>query len=402
MLILSRTTMHNRKYAVAPMAARRGMHFAHVLMLAAGFSFIAGCSSKTDDDVQPAQVTVSNVKLSAAQLQHIRLYTITSSNYDKTIEANGLVDFDNNQATSVLAPVSGPVAKLMVDIGAKVKKGDPLAIVDSPDFATAVSTYRKAVSSAQTLRKLADLDKDLLQHHGVAQREADQAQSDAVSAEADEDAALKGLSSLSVDPHVIAEIKAGRPIAHIQGIIRSPISGTVVEKLITPGELLQAGTTPCFTVADLSRVWVLAQVPDDDLASVSVGDKADVETGTGSPDLVGKVDNVAALVNADTRLVSARVVVENPAGLLKKQMYVTVHIQSQKISHGILVPVSAMLRDDENLPFVYVVESDNSFARRSITLGSRVGDQYDVPTGLNAGDRIVVDGGIFVQFMQNQ
>jgi cobalt-zinc-cadmium efflux system membrane fusion protein len=394
--------MHNRKYAVAPMAVRRGMHFAHVLMLAAGFSFIAGCSSKTDDDVQPAQVTVSNVKLSAAQLQHIRLYTITSSNYDKTIEANGLVDFDNNQATSVLAPVSGPVAKLMVDIGAKVKKGDPLAIVDSPDFATAVSTYRKAVSSAQTLRKLADLDKDLLQHHGVAQREADQAQTDAVSAEADEDAALKGLSSLSVDPHVIAEIKAGRPIAHIQGIIRSPISGTVVEKLITPGELLQAGTTPCFTVADLSRVWVLAQVPDDDLASVSVGDKADVETGTGSPDLVGKVDNVAALVNADTRLVSARVVVENPAGLLKKQMYVTVHIQSQKISHGILVPVSAMLRDDENLPFVYVVESDNSFARRSITLGSRVGDQYDVPTGLNAGDRIVVDGGIFVQFMQNQ
>ncbi len=394
--------MRNKRYFLMPRLLRQRMRFANVLLLAAALALVAGCSSKTDDDVQPAQVTASNVKLTSAQLQNVRLYTVASSNFGKTIEANGLVDFDNNQATSVLAPFSGPVAKLLVDIGAKVKKGDPLAIVDSPDFATAISTYRKAVSSAQTSRKLADLDKDLLQHHGVAQREADQAQTDAISAEADEDAALKNLVSLSVDPKIIRDVKAGLPIARIQGVIRSPISGTVVEKLISPGQLLQASTTPCFTVADLSRVWVLAQVSDTDLASVSVGDTADVDTGRDSKHLVGKVDNVAALVNTDTRLVAARVVVNNPDGLLKKQMYVTVHIHSQKQSSGILVPVSAMLRDDENLPFVYVVESDNSFARRAVTLGSRVDDQYNIPTGLKPGDRIVVDGGIFVQFMQNQ
>ena len=83
-------------------------------------------------------------------------------------------------------------------------------------------------------------------------------------------------------------------------------------------------------------------------------------------------------------------------------MYVQVRIQSRQESTGLLVPVSAVLRDEVNLPFVYVVQPDGSFARRQITLGDRVGDQYDIPDGLQAGDQIVVDGAIFVQFMQNQ
>jgi cobalt-zinc-cadmium efflux system membrane fusion protein len=77
-------------------------------------------------------------------------------------------------------------------------------------------------------------------------------------------------------------------------------------------------------------------------------------------------------------------------------------IQAHQESSGLLVPVSAILRDDENLPFVYLVQPDGSFARQHVTLSYRTGDQYDIATGLQAGDQIVVDGGIFVQFMQNQ
>ncbi|MDQ2802402.1 MAG: efflux RND transporter periplasmic adaptor subunit, partial [Pseudomonadota bacterium] len=183
---------------------------------------------------------------------------------------------------------------------------------------------------------------------------------------------------------------------------RAPISGTVAEKLITPGQLLQAGTTPCFTVADLSRVWVMAQISASDLASVRVGDTAQVETGIESTRLGGTVANISALVDPDTRAVIARVVVENPEGLLKKQMYVHVRIEARQPSNGLLVPVSAILRDDENLPFVYAVQSDSSFARQHVTLGPRTGDQYVIPEGLKSGDRIVDDGAIFVQFMQIQ
>jgi cobalt-zinc-cadmium efflux system membrane fusion protein len=114
------------------------------------------------------------------------------------------------------------------------------------------------------------------------------------------------------------------------------------------------------------------------------------------------VDNIAALVDPTTRSVIVRVVVENPGDFLKKQMYVRVRIQSRQESTGLLVPVSAILRDDVNLPFIYVVEPDGSFARRHVALGYRTGDQYDIPDGLHAGDQIVVDGAIFIQFMQNQ
>jgi cobalt-zinc-cadmium efflux system membrane fusion protein len=364
--------------------------------------FCAGCSSGNDNNTQAASVTPTNVTLTAAQRQNIKLYTVASSSFDRTIETTGVVDFDNDQATSVLAPISGPVSRLVVSPGDKVKKGDPLAYVDSPDFATAISTYRKALVTAHTARRLADLDKDLLQHQGVAQKEADQAETDAASAEADAYAALQTLVSLNVDPQTIKDVEQGRPIARIQGVIRSPIAGTVVEKLISPGQLLQAGTTACFTVADLSRVWVMAQVSDSDLASVHVGDAVDVITSMNARPIKGEVDNIAALVNPDTRLVAARVIVNNMQGLLRKQMYVNVRIHSLHPETGTLVPVSAILRDDENLPFVYVAQTDGSFARRSVTQGYRVGDQFQIPSGLRAGDQIVIDGGIFVQFMQNQ
>jgi cobalt-zinc-cadmium efflux system membrane fusion protein len=107
-------------------------------------------------------------------------------------------------------------------------------------------------------------------------------------------------------------------------------------------------------------------------------------------------------VDPDTRAVQVRVVAENPGNLLKKQMYVRVLIQAREESSGLLVPVSALLRDNENLSFVYVVKPDGSFARQHVTLGYRAGDQVDIADGLQAGDKIVVEGGIFVQFMQSQ
>jgi membrane fusion protein, heavy metal efflux system len=397
--------MKNKSFDGIP-PADRGGRFPHVLAvavtaLAAVVSF-TGCSPKTDGNLQPSIVTASNVTLTAVQRQNIHLYTVGRAKFRKTIEATGTVDFDADQATSVLAPFSGPVSRLLVSLGDRVKKGDPLAVVDSPDFATAISTYHKALASARTARRLADLEKDLVQHHGVAQREEEQAETDATNAEADRDAALQALVSLKVDPQVIKDIQEGRPILRAEGMIRAPIAGTVVEKLITPGELLQAGTTPCFTVADLSRVWVMAQVFGSDLASVNLGDPAEVLTGIGSSNFSGKVDNISALVDPDTRSVVVRVVVENPGDLLKKQMYVRVLIQARQESTGLLAPVSAVLRDNENLPFVYVAKPDRSFARQHVTVGYRTGDQYDIAAGLQAGEQIVVEGGIFVQFMQNQ
>jgi cobalt-zinc-cadmium efflux system membrane fusion protein len=372
-----------------------------VLAVAAIVLALTG-AAKSDSGGPEAVVTATNVKLTPAQRRNIRLYSVVQSKFRKVTETSGVVDFDNDQATGVLAPFSGPVSRLLVSLGERVKRGDPLALVDSPDFAAAISAYRKGLITARTLRRLADLDKDLIQHQGISRREQEQAESDAVNAEADRDAALQALISLNVDAQTIKDIEEGRPLPRPSGIIRSPITGTVVEKLITPGELLQAGTTPCFTVADLSRVWVLAQVFGPDVESVHLGDRAQVLTGVGSTRFSGTVDNIAGEVDPNTRSVAVRVVVDNPQEILKKQMYLRVLIQSRDESTGLLVPVATVLRDDENLPFVYLVQLDGSFARAHVSLDYRSGDQYEITDGLKAGDQVVVDGGVFMQFMQAQ
>ena len=384
--------------AAIPGATRSRAATGAVIALA----WLAGCSPKADNGARTASATARDVALTSAQQQHIRLYTVAAVTFRRTIDATGVVDFDNDQATSVLAPFSGPVSRLLVAAGDTVRKGQPLATVDSPDFATAISAYAKALATAQTDRRLADTDADLLTHNGVSRREARQARTDAANAEADRDAALRGLVAVDVDRRTISALQQGRPVSRVEGVIRAPIAGTVAERLITPGQLLQAGTTPAFTVADLSRMWVMAQIPASEQESVRLGDGAEVDTGLGDHAYRGTVTNIAAVVNPDTRAVLARVVVDNPGGVLKKQMYVGVRITARQASAGLLIPVSAILRDDENLPFVYVAQAAGAFARRPVTVGDRVDDRFEILGGLRAGDRIVVDGAIFVQFMQNQ
>jgi cobalt-zinc-cadmium efflux system membrane fusion protein len=361
---------------------------------------LAGCSSK--DEADNSTAPIPNVRLTKAQLAHIHLYTVVPVGFREKIEAPGTVDFDNDQSTAVLSPFTGPVTRILVNLGQHVAKGQPLALVQSGDYATAIGTYRKAVVTAQNARKLANADKDLAAHNGISAREAAQAQTDAASAEADREAALQTLLSLGVDRGTIDRAMAGSPTAGLAGVIRAPVAGVVTDKQITPGQLLQAGTTPAFTVANLSQVWVLAQISADDLGQVGVHQAAEIDPRNGTGPFHGTVDNVGASVDPNTRAVVARIVAPNPGDLLKKQMYVDVSIDSARVTTGLLVPVSAVLRDDENLPFVYVALPDGSFARRHVTLGYRDSQNYNVTSGLNSGDRIVTDGALFLQFMQSQ
>jgi len=362
---------------------------------------VAGCSSSPAADAGAA-ASVANVRLTKAQLSHIQLYTVVPVGYRQKVEAPGTVDFDNDQATSVVSPFTGPVTRTFVALGEHVAKGQPLALVQSADYAAAIGAYRKAVATAANARKLATADRDLAAHNGISEREAEQARTDAASADADRDAALQALIAMGVDRGTVGRVLAGGATSGVGGIIRAPISGIVVDKQVTPGQLLQAGTSPTFTVADLSQVWILAQVAPGDLGAIGRGDPARIDPGDGTGPFRGTVENISASVDPDTRAVVTRIVAPNPGDLLKKQMYVDVSIESGRVSTGLLVPVSAVLRDDENLPFVYVRLPDGSFARRHVTLGYRDSQNYDVTSGLQSGDRIVANGAIFLQFMQSQ
>ncbi|MFZ0501952.1 MAG: efflux RND transporter periplasmic adaptor subunit [Steroidobacteraceae bacterium] len=372
-----------------------------VVWLAVALAALAGCSSATpDDDSQTS--TPQNVSLTPAQRTSIHLLSVAQSTYHNSMTTAGVVEFDQNRSTPVLAPFSGPVTRVLVNLGDHVAAGQALATVNSPDFTTAVGAYRKALIAAAAADDVASNDRFLYAHQAISERENADAQATAVSADADRSAALQGLIALHVDPKTIAAIRADKPLGLGQGVIRAPIAGTVVEKSIAPGQTLSAGTSPCFTIANTSQMWVLAQLFGADIARVRAGDTATVSSGDGEAVLAGTVTNVGAVIDPDTRSVSARVQVDNPNGILKQQMYVQVQIQSREQQRGLLIPVSATLRNDENLPFVYVLAADGSYARRSVTLGTRVDNRYVIPQGLHTGDKVVVDGSIFLQFIETQ
>ena len=373
-----------------------------ILIVAAS---LAACTSEkpsiAGDTSVATATTPRNVVLTAEQRQRIKTLTVAPVSFRPVVEATGNVAFNGDKSTQVLSPVSGPATRIAVTPGVVVTRGQPLAYVSSPDFATAVADYRKAQTAFRNAKRIADRDSLLFKNDALARGELEQAQADVSAADADLDAAVQNMRALGVDEAQIQAVREGRTTA-IEAIIRAPISGTVVEKLIAEGQLLQAGSTATFTIADLSTVWVMANVFANDLQDVTVGQPVDIISDASPTPLPGRVDYVASLADPGTKAVSVRVVVPNNSGVLRRDMFVRVQIKSGHEHHGIVAPVAAVLRDDQNLPYVFVLAGSTGFARRRVTLGTRIGDTYEIVSGLSAGDQIVADGALFLQFAESQ
>ena len=377
---------------IASMRARAALLLG--LLTAAGCN--AGGRGHPDQGQAPGALT-------PAQRARLEVAPVATTAFRPTTEVTGTVAFNGDISTQVLSPISGPVARVLVEPGARVGRGQALAIVASPDYAADVAAYRKAEATALNLERVARLDAQLFQNDALARRELEQAETDAATAAADREAALEQLRALGVDSAGIEAIKEHRAAAGPQAVVRAPIAGTLVEKLITPGQLLQGGATPCFTIADLSSVWVMAHVFEAELPDVAAGDSADVRLTDDTTRVYrGRVVYVGALVNPDTRATDVRVLTGNPHEGLKRDMFVRVSIRSRRSRSGLLVPASAVLRDAQNLPFVFVVEPGGAFVRRPVQQGGHVDGRLEITGGLAAGDTVITQGGLFLQFAENQ
>ena len=369
-------------------------------VLAATFAFAAGCSSHESAYGDTTVTKPSELTVTPEQRQRLHLVTVQPVSFRPKIEATGTVAFNGDRSTQVLSPVSGPATRVIGTPGMVVHRGDPLAYVSSPDFATAVADYRKAQSGYRNAKRIAVRDSALFANDALARAELEQAQTDLAAAEADVDAAVESMRALGVDEAQIQAVKDGKTAA-IAAIVRAPIDGTIVEKLIAQGQLLEAGSTACFTIADLGTMWVLANVFANDLPEISVGQPADVITDASRAPVPGRVDYIASIADPGTKAVQVRILAPNTNRVLRRDMFVTVEIKSNFEHHGILVPVSSILRDEQNLPFVFVA-AGKGFVRRGITLGHRVGDQYEATAGLAPGDQVVAEGSLFLQFAETQ
>jgi membrane fusion protein, heavy metal efflux system len=188
--------------------------------------------------------------------------------------------------------------------------------------------------------------------------------------------------------------------ATLQVPVIAPINGQVVERLVGPGQLLQSGSTQCFTISDTSEVWVLVNVYQNDLAYVHVGDAVDINTGSYADIFRGKISYIAAALDPNTRTLQARIVTDNPGRRLKKDMYVTASVLAGVNPNALTVPDATVLRDTENQPYVYVQVDGNGnrFARRVVKIGDSQGGRTEITDGLKEGEHAVGDGALFLQF----
>ena len=348
--------------------------------------------------------SVRAITVPAEQLSRLHVEPVSSTSFRPTINVTGTVQFDADISTPVIPPISGPVMRILADVGTNVRRGQALALVSSPDFATTVADFKKAQAAYLQAKRVNDQNEQLWKNDAIARRDVEQSETDLAAADADRDAAIQQLRALGVDDASLDALRDGKDIPTLQAAIRAPIDGTVVERTVNPGQLLAAGGDPAFTVANLGTMWVQANVFESELAGVQIGDCAEVTTTASPTPFVGKVTYIAALVDPATKATAVRVVVPNPRRLLKKDMYVQVEIHGSRQRTGLLIPVTSVLRDDDNLPFVFVElgSGKNTFGRRQITIGSRVGDRYEVTDGLESGERIISEGALFVQFAQTQ
>jgi len=180
--------------------------------------------------------------------------------------------------------------------------------------------------------------------------------------------------------------------------VLAPISGEVVERLVSPGQVIQAGQTQAFTISDMSTVWVLANVYQADLANVHVGDDVVVQTDAYPDAFHGKISYVSPELDPNTRTLQARIAVDNQGEKLKRQMYCTVTVTAGTVTNAIAVPDAAVLRDDENQPFVYLQSGTDQFGRHSVTIGDSNNGQTQIMSGLSIGDKVVGNGSLFLQF----
>lgn len=332
------------------------------------------------------------------QMSHLHVVSVEKAALSRVLRLTGAVAYNAFMTTPVFAAIGGPVHELLVTPGQTVHAGQPLLTVNSPDYSAARSTYLKARDAFFLAEKVFTRAQDLLAHGAIAEADFQTAESARNQAQADLQSSEDALRVLGVnDPESLAK---NPPKTTSQIPVLAPVGGEVVERLVGPGQLLQAGATQVFTISDMSTVWVLVNVYQDQVAYVHPGDVVDITTDAYPESFHGRISYIATALDPNTRTLQARIVTENPGKKLKKDMYVTALVNAGAIANALTVPDASVLRDTENQPFVYVESSikQAEFARRLVQIGDSHGGRTQITSGLKEGERVVGDGSLFLQF----
>lgn len=366
---------------------------------------LGGCSSGNHESAEKmTSFTGANAGAEAElfsvpqdQMAHVQVVTIAAAPLTRTLRLSGQVSYNGFTTTPVITAVGGPVSRVLAFPGQHVRAGDPLLDIASPDYSQLRAAYLKASDTFNVADKNYKRAQDLYSHQAIAEQDLLQAESNRTQAQADMNASAQALRILGItnlDSLASASATADIPLL-------APVAGEVVERDCSAGQLLQAGTTQCFVISDMSSVWVLVNVYQNQLAFVRPGDEVAVQTDA-YPDIFhGRISYITPALDPNTRTSQARIVTDNPGEKLKNQMYVTATVTAGFVPKAITVPVAAVLRSSENEPFVYVQVGATQFGRRNVTIGETQDGKVEILSGLSVGEKVVADGSLFLQFQNS-
>lgn len=379
------------------MSLRNGLRWIALAMAVTVLLALAGCES--DSTTANSSAKSGNAELFTIpqnQMSHVQVLTVQPTTLTRSLRLTGAVAYNSFRTTPVITQISGPVSRVVVVPGERVKQGEPMLYVASPDYSQLRTNYLKAKDAYALAQKANLRAQDLYQHHAIAEQNVEQAESAEVQASGDLAAAQAALKVMGItDPDELIKGPAS-----FEAPVKAPIGGLVVEQDVSAGQLLQPGTTQCFMISDVSNVWVLVNIYQKDLPYVRVGDPVSIQTDTYSEVFHGRISYVAASLDPSTRTLQARIETPNPGEKLKKDMYVTATVNAGAIKNAIALPDAAILRDSdsENQPFVYAAAGSGQFGRRSVTVGESLNGQTEITSGLKAGDQVIGNGSLFLQF----
>lgn len=353
-------------------------------------------SKSAQSAAPPAQPGL--ITLSADQLSHLKTAVVGKATWAVAVHTTGTVDWDADHTTQAITQVNGPISRILVDTGTPVAKGDPLLYVASPDLAAAVSAYRKAYNRQGFNQRNVARMKELLDQGAIALKDFESSEADLNDALTDVQNSLEALHIFGIAPDGIGLAEKQGTSISTEMAVRSPIDGVIVQKLVSPGQVIQAGQTACFLISDLSTVWVQGHVFDRDLRSVRIGDSVDESSAALGNVFHGSVAYIGSFLDPNTRTTPVRIVTHNPGNVLKKDMFVDAVIHTGSQGSTIVVPVSAVLRDDKNEPIVYIQAEPGKFAQRQVAIGDQQNGLIAVTSGLQGGETVVSDGALFLQF----
>ncbi len=361
-------------------------------------AFGAGCTRTTsaNSDPPPAKIEAApdpNV-YQPGQPERFPLAEVGTLSLPGRLETNCVVAPDVERTVHVTSLSGGRVVDIRARLGDEVRKGQTLVVIHSPDLATAIAEYKKAQADEALARKALDRAQILFDHGAAAQKEVEQAEDADAKAKVDVAAAVDRIRILGGDPEHLS------PVIEV----KSPASGVIVEQNTTGGEGVKSldNSPSLFTVADLSRVWVMCDVYENDLADLRLGDSAEVRLNA-YPDrpVRGRVTNISPLLDQATRSAKVRLELANGLRLMRPGMFAAAQFVSRTRSERLVTPASAILRLHDR-DWVFRAEDGGRFRRTEVKAGAAVGsDRQEILSGgVRAGDRIVANALEFTSAME--